>query len=174
MGDPEVGNKNANFRIRGDPITIQKVSDSREALEAPCTGCETTVSLEHSRLTRKGLHQMFAFGVSELEPVFLSILTPPTHDELKRLARLPEEKFLYPEDLWVRTVYEFAAAYHKAVIGRDHIVQALVPLFRGRAFTFLTENRDASAEEVETNIESLCQAFERQRPYLLEAWDGRK
>jgi hypothetical protein len=117
---------------------------------------------------------MFAFGVSELEPVFLSILTPPTHDELKRLARLPEEKFVYPEELWVRTVYEFAAAYHKAVIGRDHIVQALVPLFRGRAFTFLTENRDASAEEVETNIESLCQAFERQRPYLLEAWDGRK
>jgi hypothetical protein len=149
-------------------------SDSRETLEAPCTGCETTVSLEHSRLNRKRLHQMFAFGVSELEPVFLSILTPPTHDELKRLARLPEEKFLYPEDLWVRTVYEFAAAYHKAVIGRDHIVQALVPLFRGRAFTFLTENRDASAEEVETNIESLCQAFERQRPYLLEAWDGRK
>lgn len=149
-------------------------SNSRDALEAPCTGCETTVSLEHSRLNRKRLHQMFAFGVSELEPVFLSILTPPTHEELKRLARLPEEKFFYPEELWVRTVYEFAAAFHKAVIGRDHIVQALVPLFRGRAFTFLTENRDASAEEVETNIESLCQAFERQRPYLLEAWDGRK
>jgi hypothetical protein len=150
------------------------LSSPREPLEAPCSGCQTTVSLEHSRLNRKRLHQMFAFGVSELEPVFLSILSPPIHDELKRLAKLPEEKFLYPEDLWVRTVYEFAAAYHKAVIGRDHIVQALVPLFRGRAFTFLTENRDASAEEVETNIESLCQTFERERPYLLEAWNGRK
>src|SRR5437870_4780203 len=130
------------FRGAGQPI--------------PCAGCETTVSLEHSRLNRKRLHQMFAFGVSELEPVFLSILSPPTHDELKRLAKLPEERFAYSEDLWVRTVYEFAAAYHKAVIGRDHIVQALVPLFRGRAHTFLTENRDASAEEVEANIESLC------------------
>jgi len=132
------------------------------------------VSLEHSRLNRKRLYQMFAFGVSELEPVFLSILSSPTHEALKRLAKLPEERFSYPEELWVRTVYEFAAAYHKAVIGRDHIVQALVPLFRGRAFTFLTENRDASADQVEANIESLCQAFEQQKPYLLEVWNGRK
>jgi hypothetical protein len=136
--------------------------------------CEPTVSLEHSRLNRKRLHQMFVFGVTELEPVFLSILSQPTLDELKRLAKLPEEKFEYTEDLWVRTVYEFASAYHKAVIGRDHIVQALVPLFRGRAHTFLTENRDASADEVEANIESLCKTFERDRPYLLESWQGRK
>jgi hypothetical protein len=60
------------------------------------------------------------------------------------------------------------------VIGRDHIVQALVPLFRGRTYTFLTENRDASAEEVEKNIETLCQSFEQQKPYLLEIWDGGK
>jgi glucosylglycerate synthase len=149
-------------------------SSQREPLEAPCVGCQPTVSLEHSRLNRKRLYQMFVFGVSELEPVFLSILSPPTHDALKRLAKLPEEKFSYPQELWVRTVYEFAAAYHKAVIGRDHIVQALVPLFRGRAFTFLTDNRDASAEEVESGIEALSQEFERQRPYLLETWDGRK
>ena len=149
-------------------------SSPREPLEAPCMACEPTVSLEHSRLNRKRLHQMFAFGVIELEPVFLSILSQPTFDELKRLAKLPEEKFEYKEDLWVRTVYEFASAYHKAVIGRDHIVQALVPLFRGRAHTFLTENRDASADQVEANIESLCKTFERDRPYLLESWQGRK
>jgi hypothetical protein len=159
------GSLEANFAAWSTP---------REPLEAPCVACEPTVSLEHSRLNRKRLYQMFAFGVSELEPVFLSILSPPTHEALKRLAKLPEERFSYPEELWVRTVYEFAAAYHKAVIGRDHIVQALVPLFRGRAFTFLTENRDASADQVEANIESLCQAFEQQKPYLLEVWNGRK
>ncbi len=159
------GSLEANFAAWSSP---------REPLEAPCVACEPTVSLEHSRLNRKRLYQMFAFGVSELEPVFLSILSSPTHEALKRLAKLPEETFSYPEELWVRTVYEFAAAYHKAVIGRDHIVQALVPLFRGRAFTFLTENRDASADQVEANIESLCQAFEQQKPYLLEVWNGRK
>lgn len=143
-------------------------------VEAPCHGCEAAVSEEPSRLNRKRLHDMFTFGLSELDPVFLSILTTPTHEELKRLAAVPEESFSFSADLWARTVYEFAAAYHKAVIGRDHIVQALVPLFRGRAYTFLTENRDASAEEVERNIESLCQAFEHEKPHLLELWDGGK
>ena len=149
-------------------------SSSHEPVDPPCNGCQPAVSLEPLRLNRKRLYQMFVFGLSELEPVFLSILSPGTHAELKRLAALPEDKFVYPADLWARTVYEFSAAYHKAVIGRDHIVQALVPLFRGRAFTFLTENREASAEEVENNIEALCRTFEAEKPYLLEVWDGRK
>jgi glycosyltransferase involved in cell wall biosynthesis len=149
-------------------------SAAQEPLEVPCIGCQPAVSLEPLRLNRKRLYQMFTFGMSELEPVFLSILTADTHNELKRLATLPEDKFVYPSDIWARTVYEFAAAYHRAVIGRDHVVQALVPLFRGRAVTFLTENREASAEQVESNIESLCQTFERERPYLIDSWNGGK
>lgn len=145
-----------------------------EPLEAPCNGCQPASDMEPLRLNRKRLYQMFVFGLSELEPVFLSILSPETHAELKRMAEMPEEQFAYPDTLWARTVYEFAAAYHRAVIGRDHVVQALVPLFRGRAVTFLTENRDASAEQVEQNIESLCQMFERELPYLVELWDGKK
>ena len=144
-----------------------------ENLEAPCIGCEPAVSLEPLRLNRKRLHDVFTFGVSELEPVFLSILTPSTHEALKRLAAAGEDQFVYSPELWARTVYEFAVAYRKAVIGRDHVVQALVPLFRGRAYTFLTDNRDASAEEVETNIEAVGHAFEREKPYLMELWDGK-
>ena len=145
-----------------------------EALQAPCLGCEPAISLEPTRLNRKRLYDMFKFGITELEPVFLSILSAGTHAELKRLAELSEDRFEYPAELWARTVYEFAAAYHKAVIGQDHIVQALVPLFRGRAFTFLTENREASAEQVESNIEALYQAFDSQKPYLLELWESKK
>jgi glucosylglycerate synthase len=143
-----------------------------ELVAAPCSGCEAAISQEPSRLNRKRLYDMFTFGVKELDPVFLSILTPATHDELRALAALPEEKFSYSAELWARTAYEFAVAYHKAVIGRDHIVQAMVPLFRGRAHTFLTENREASSEEVEQSIEKLSQAFESEKPRLLEMWDG--
>jgi len=66
---------------------------------------------------------------------------------------LGEEEFHYPPELWVRTVYEFAASYRKSCDQPDHIIQALAPLFRGRAFTFLVENRNASEDEVENNIE---------------------
>ncbi len=149
-------------------------TSGREPLEAPCQGCEPAGNLEPLRLNRKRLYEAFRLGASELEPVFLSILTAETHGGIRQLAAAPEDKFEYSAELWVRTVYEFAAGFHKAVIDRDHIVQALVPLFRGRAFTFLTENRETSAEEVESNVEALCQTFENQKPYLLELWDGRK
>jgi hypothetical protein len=139
------------------------------------TGANQEVLLTPMRVNRKRLREMFSTGVAELESVFQSILSPPTLAELQRIARTgKEEEFDYPAELWVRTVYEFAASYQKSVISRDHIIQALAPLFRGRIFTFLMENRDASANDVENNIESLCLEFERLKPYLLQMWKSRE
>jgi hypothetical protein len=141
---------------------------------APTTGADQEVLLEPLRVNRKRLREMFSAGIAELESVFQSILSPSTLAELQRIARLGEEEFQYPGELWVRTVYEFAASYQKSVISRDHIIQAFAPLFRGRVFTFLTENRNASAEDVENNIEGLCLEFERLKPYLLQMWKSRE
>jgi len=129
---------------------------------------------EPRRINRKRLFQMFANGVVELEPVLKSILTPATLGELQRGAAQGEDQFCYSDELWVRTIYEFAASYHKSVISRDHIIQALAPLYRGKIHTFLLENRDAPGEEVERHLEALCLVFERSKPYLTEVWNGRK
>jgi glucosylglycerate synthase len=140
----------------------------------PTTGDGQEVLLEPLRVNRKRLREMFLRGISELESVFQSILSAATLAELQQIAQLGEEEFHYPGELWVRTVYEFAASYQKSVISRDHIIQALAPLFRGRVMTFVKENRHASADEVESNIERLCLEFERQKPYLLEIWKSRE
>ena len=140
----------------------------------PTTGADHEVLLEPLRVNRKRLREMFSTGVAELESVFQSILSPATLAELQRIARMEEEEFHYPAELWVRTVYEFAASYQKSVINRDHIIQALAPLFRGRVVTFLMENRNASAGDVENNIEGLCLEFERLKPYLLQLWKSRE
>jgi hypothetical protein len=140
----------------------------------PTNGPEFELSVDPLRINRKQLKEMFSAGVVELESVLRSILSSATLSELQQLARADEDNFRFHPELWVKTVYEFAASYHKAVMSRDHIVQALVPLYRGRMFTFLVENRTASAAEVGNNIESLCLEFERLKPYLLELWNGRK
>lgn len=142
------------------------------SLPIPTSGAEQEFSLEPLRVNRKRLREMFSAGVAELASVFQSILSAPTLAELQRIAGLDEASFSYSGELWVKTVYEFAAAYHKSVISRDHIIQALAPLFRGRAFTFLTENRSGSAAKVENNVEALCLEFERLKPYLLKMWNG--
>lgn len=135
---------------------------------------ESEVSLEPLRVNRKRLHQMFASGVGELKPVLASILSASTLAELDRIAAANEEDFRFSDELWVRTVYEFGASYHKEVISRDHIIQALAPLYRGKTYTFLVENRDSSADEIGENLENLCLTFERLKPYLVEIWNARK
>ncbi|HKU28431.1 MAG TPA: hypothetical protein VJQ54_23385 [Candidatus Sulfotelmatobacter sp.] len=140
----------------------------------PTIGPEFDISTDPIRVNRKQLKEMFAAGVTELQSVLRSILSPGTLNQLQYLATLDESDFRFHAELWVKTIYEFAASYYRSVMSRDHIVQALVPLYRGRMFTFLVENRTASAAEVGNNIESLCLEFERQKTYLLELWNGRK
>jgi hypothetical protein len=140
----------------------------------PIFGAQSEVVPEPARVNRKRLREMFASGVAELDPVFRSILSAATLSELQKIAAFDANDFNYPADVWAKTVFEFAASFHKSVINRDHIVQALVPLYRGRSLTFLLENRDGSGEEIEKSEESLCGEFERLRPYLLENWADRK
>jgi glucosylglycerate synthase len=137
-------------------------------------GTVTEVEPEGARINRRRLLEMFATGVAQLEPVLRSILSSSLLSELQRIAALGINEFDYPAELWAKTVYEFVGSYHKSIINRDHIIQALVPLYRGRSLNFLTENRNDSAENIERREESLCADFERLKPYLLEVWADRK
>jgi len=134
-------------------------------------GPEYELRVDPVRVNRKRLWQLFSAAVTDLEAVLRSVLSAATLSELQRIAKLEEDDFRYPADLWAQTVYEFADSYHKSVIDRDHILQALAPLFRGRIFTFLIENcNGTSAEEVENSVEALCFEFEKLKPYLVEMW----
>ncbi len=149
-------------------------SSVHEVHPIPTTGppydvTEGDINVDHSRL-----HQMFCSGVADLGPVLKSILSARTLEQIQQAASLDEANFQYPDDLWVRAIYEFAAAYHQSVISRDHIIQALAPLYRGRAYIFLTQNRDASPSVLEERIESLCVTFERLKPHLVEQWTAQE
>ncbi len=148
-------------------------SASVETKAVPTLGAHHEFVTEPVRVNRERLYQMFRTGVAELEPVLTSLLSHATLEALKRSATLEEPQFHYDDELWVKTIYEFAASYHRSVINRDHIIQALVPLYRGRACTFLLQNQEASEAEVEQHIENLCLTFERLKPTLLELWQGK-
>jgi hypothetical protein len=119
------------------------------------------------------IFEMFRNGVAELGPILGSILDPETHAEINSIVACEENTFRFRSDLWVRTVYDFAASYHHAVINRDHLVQALIPLYRGMIFSFLMEHSHSSAAEIESANEKLCVEFERQKPYLTEKWQAK-
>lgn len=130
------------------------------------------ITAEPSRINPHRMYGMFRSGVNDLQDVLRSVLTPETLVELTACANQPKENFGFTDELWAKTIYEFAASYHKSVISRDHIIQALAPLYRGKIYEFLTSNRQASIPEIEERVEAICVAFERNKPYLLQLWNG--
>jgi glucosylglycerate synthase len=132
-------------------------------------GPDHEVTMGPVPIDRQRLQEMFRTGVGELEPILGTILSADTHSGIQRIAA-NEDRLEFPQDLWVRTVYEFAAAYHHQVIDRDHVVQAIVPLYRGMAGAYLEENGSATPDIIEAKCERLCVEFERQKPFLVEQW----
>jgi glucosylglycerate synthase len=133
-------------------------------------GPDHELSLDGLPPSQEKIFELFRSGVSELDPILASILAQETHAQIKAIASSDRSTFHFPTELWVKTVYEFAASYHHSVLNRDHLVQALVPLYRGQLRSFLLEHADASAEIMEEHSELLCQEFERQKSYLVERW----
>jgi glucosylglycerate synthase len=147
--------------------------DFDRTITVPTFGPEHELTTDATDLDRHRIFEMFRTGVTELEPILSSILDPETHAEIKQIVAVEEGKFRFKSDLWVRTLYDFAASYHHAVINRDHLVQALAPLYRGMTHSFLVEHADSSPAEIEAANEMLCGEFELQKPYLRERWKAR-
>jgi glucosylglycerate synthase len=147
--------------------------DHDSSQPAPTLGDTQKLTSEPTEMDRHRIYEMFRTGVTDLAPILSSILDPETHAEIKTMVSIEEGKFRFNPDLWVRTVYDFAAAYHRAVMNRDHVIQALVPLYRGMTHSFLVEHADSSPAEIEAADEMLCSEFELQKPYLKERWKAK-
>jgi glucosylglycerate synthase len=116
----------------------------------------------------------FAAGVRDLAPVLERILDEETREGVRQAAS--REPPVYPDGLWASTVAQSAAAYHRGVIHRDHLIQSLVPLYLGRAASFVAEVARSGADGPEADLEALCLEFERVKPEMVRRWsaqDGR-
>ena len=79
-----------------------------------------------------------------------------------------------PPDLWVRTVYDFAAAAHHRKLPVEHVLRTHTPLYLGRTAAWVVQASPYGAAEVEAEIDALSARFEACKPYLRERWRERK
>ncbi len=133
-------------------------------------GFQYEVSVEPVNVSVEGMIASFRQGLADLEPLWRQMLVPDTMDGLLRICESPPRTFRIPDDLWARLIYDFAVAYKKRLMPRDHLLKALTPLYLGRTATFVLETQGLTSSEAETRIESLCQTFENTKPYLVERW----
>jgi glycosyltransferase involved in cell wall biosynthesis len=146
----------------------------KETQPVPTFGFHYEVGLEPVFVNVERMIGNFRLGVKDLMEIWRKVLLPETALWLESIARLSDEAFSFPQDLWVRIIYDFAIAYHKGSIHREHLLKSMIPLYLGRVASFVKENEKSSAEEVEEKLESLCQVFEEMKPYLIERWEDKE
>jgi glycosyltransferase involved in cell wall biosynthesis len=147
----------------------QKVESSEPV---PLFGLPFDVGLEPIPVDVERMKRAYQQGLRDLDAIYRSFLSPSTLEGLVAAAARTGDDFRVEDALWVRLVYEVAAAYHGKRLDRDHLLQSLIPLYLGRTGSFVLDVREADAVRVEEKIERLAQEFEAQKPYLMECWSS--
>jgi hypothetical protein len=114
--------------------------------------------------------ESFRLGCRDLHDLWSMFLPPATLLELRRMSGRPEEQFVFRDDVWARTVYDFALGYHLRTIGRDHLVRAVTTLYLGWVASFVREMQAAPVAAVEERLEQLARVFEGEKRYLISRW----
>ena len=145
----------------------------RGSVPAPLFGFRYAVGLEPVRVNPERMVAAFQQGCRDLEPVYTSFLRPELVSELKRLANGAAASLQVEDALWVQLAHEFAVAFHRRKLDREHLLQSLTPLYLGWVAAFVLRTQEASDDEAERHIENLCRAFEQLKPDLVTRWEAK-
>ena len=145
----------------------------RGSVPAPLFGFRYAVGLEPVRVNPERMVAAFQQGCRDLEPVYTSFLRPELVGELKRLANGAVASLQVEDALWVQLAHEFAVAFHRRKLDREHLLQSLTPLYLGWVAAFVLRTQEASDDEAERHIENLCRAFEQLKPDLVTRWEAK-
>jgi len=140
------------------------------AEDVPLFGFPHGVGLEPVRVNVSRMLGVFRQGVADLGEVWGPVLDEETRAAIAALPASDGAGFRLDDPLWVRVVYQFALAWHRRALNRDQLLRSLVPLYLGRTASFVLQNAEADAEEVERAIRALADEFVRQKPWLRERW----
>lgn len=147
----------------------KKIKDSEQV---PTFGFRFDVGLEPVTVNIERMISAYQLGIDSLGQILEKILNVDELNELNILAKNNLKDFHFPDGLWVKVVFRYAIAYHRKVWAVDQLMKSMIPLYMGRTASFVIANLDSSADDVEKNIESLCQAFEAQKSLLINDWEN--
>jgi hypothetical protein len=151
--------RNAIFwqRMRGS-VPLPTIGD-------PVPVPQDTGTLEISRLV-----EMFQLGNRDLQEIWGLVLPPATLFELRKLSRVPVEKFHMPDELWARIIYDFALAHRLHMITRDHLLRSMTPLYLAWVASYALELEKEKGNGIEQRLERLSAAYESCKSYLVSRW----
>ncbi len=159
------------FRLMEEHASVwRRVSGS---VAVPLLGFPFAVATEPISVNVEGMLVAFRQGCRDLHEIYEQVFFSDVLEMLSPLAQAGK-KFRIPDEVWARTIYDFALAYHQRVIDRDHLLRALTPLYLGWVASFILQTQGSELAQAEERIEQLCRVFEEQKSYLVERWERPK
>jgi glucosylglycerate synthase len=139
-------------------------------LPVPAEGPAVLPSDEPVQIDVDRMVGAFSSGLRDLGTIWEHVLAPETLGDVLSLETDDLERFRFPDDLWARVVYDFALGHHWSVVYRDHLLRSLVPLYLGRTAALVLATRRQDAAAVESALDAVADAFEREKSYLVDRW----
>jgi hypothetical protein len=125
-------------------------------------------------IDKDNLYQTFADGFDQYEEMWREVLAPAQFEELADNRTQSLDSFYYSSDLWVKIIYDFAAAYRYRPDMKDAIVESMVPLYYSRMLSYVNSTIELGTAACEDYLENIYRRFEKQKPYLTDQWNLEK
>ena len=136
----------------------------------PAFGIDAGEAVDAQTWDYEALAAQARHDISEIKPLLEEVLEPGL------MARIGQEvssaELRSDDELWVATVYAFAAAAREGRSGIEHLAGMFVPLYMWRAATFMAHAAHQTERVVREGLESLCQTFLRLKPVLVDRWSA--
>ncbi len=117
--------------------------------------------------------EKFVAGYAENKDFLKEFLPEERMEELEGMASRSDHQFVFPMQVWVRLVWDYAVAYHRSpkddkAINR--LMLSMVPLYFGRTASFVKETWNMPTYEAEDVVERLCDIYEQEKGYIVRRW----
>ncbi|OQX80158.1 MAG: hypothetical protein B6D56_05650 [Candidatus Omnitrophica bacterium 4484_70.1] len=128
-------------------------------------------------------------GFNRYTPLYRRLLPPQMYIQLTNIASQDIKDFDFPERLWAEIVFEFLFAFQwRREFAREDLVDAFLPLFEGRAASFIKniegkrkellqrkvgskETREILRSEAKRLIMKQLDEFQKKRGQFLRRWE---
>ncbi len=119
------------------------------------------------------LHERFLGGFRKYEEFWREVVSQATYTKVQEIRNLDMNHFSFPAQTWTTILYDFAIAFRgKDAEYREHLLEALLPLFYGKALSYVKRTERMSVQQAEDMVETECMVFEENKPYLISRWNG--
>jgi len=116
------------------------------------------------------LHEKFHGQADQFQNIWSKIITPEVYTKLIEVLEMDKEKFEFPPALWAKILFDFGVSYHQGALGKELLLNALIPLYYGRTLSYIRTARNMDTRQAEEYIEDQCLVFEETKHYLIDRW----